>query len=270
MEQRPSTFGAIIPERVRYDRRLTPGAKLLFAEIASFHQTGRECYASYEYFSNLYDVSEKTIQRYVHDLAECGYIDLTTDEKGRHLKRVNGAAFEPLRTAEVEQFWPGTKTSTGGGQKRPVEQDKNVLQQYSSYNTQLKERDNALVTHEPLKALSHFVNEETQHKVEELMLWLKGKKRLKFIDESDWVDCIIDLSKFGVKIDDFRTYYEWVEKLDWVTGTISPKLLRGQVEAYMRRDELADKKKTKEATNGKRNGGGRTAAERLAALQAKN
>ncbi len=53
MKEKPNFF-AIIPSGVRYDKDLTPNAKLLYAEITSLLSMGGECYASNRYFSELY------------------------------------------------------------------------------------------------------------------------------------------------------------------------------------------------------------------------
>lgn len=70
-----SNYYAIIPANVRYDKNLTANAKLLFAEITSLtHQTGY-CYATNEYFAELYGVSQSTIKDWLSQLEKFGYIN---------------------------------------------------------------------------------------------------------------------------------------------------------------------------------------------------
>lgn len=70
-----SNYYAIIPATVRYDKNLTANAKLLFAEITSLtHQTGY-CYATNEYFAELYGVSQSTIKDWLSQLEKYGYIN---------------------------------------------------------------------------------------------------------------------------------------------------------------------------------------------------
>jgi pyocin large subunit-like protein len=69
MKEKPNFF-AIIPSGVRYDKNLTPNAKLLYAEITA-------CYASNKYFSELYGKNKVTISRWIKELKERGYISVS-------------------------------------------------------------------------------------------------------------------------------------------------------------------------------------------------
>ena len=91
MEKRPSYY-TIIPADVRYDNELTPIAKLLFSEILALSKDGY-CYATNNYFAELYGVGIATIKRAVALLMEKNYITsqvIRKDKKvcSRHL-RVN-------------------------------------------------------------------------------------------------------------------------------------------------------------------------------------
>lgn len=70
-----SNYYAIIPATVRYDNDLTANAKLLYAEITSLtHKTGY-CYATNEYFAELYGVSASAIKNWLSQLEKKGYIN---------------------------------------------------------------------------------------------------------------------------------------------------------------------------------------------------
>ena len=73
MEQ-PNYF-SILPANVRYDKRLTPNAKLLFAEITSLTNMNGECFATNEYFASLYCVSKVSISKWIKNLIDCGYLN---------------------------------------------------------------------------------------------------------------------------------------------------------------------------------------------------
>ena len=75
--QKPNYY-AVIPAQVRYSKKLTPNAKLLYAEITALCNMNGKCTASTEYFCKLYEVSRVSIQKWLKIL-----------EDNKHIKRVN-------------------------------------------------------------------------------------------------------------------------------------------------------------------------------------
>lgn len=71
--QKPNYY-AIIPAKVRYSKKLTPNAKLLYAEITALSNKDNVCWASNKYFSNLYNVSTVTISRWISSLVKNNFI----------------------------------------------------------------------------------------------------------------------------------------------------------------------------------------------------
>ena len=71
-------YYAVIPANVRYDKTLTPNAKLLYAEITALCNMNGKCTASTKYFCTIYEVSRISIQKWLKIL-----------EDNNHIKRVN-------------------------------------------------------------------------------------------------------------------------------------------------------------------------------------
>ena len=76
MKEKPSYY-AIIPAEVRYSKKLTPNAKLLYAEITALCNMNGKCTASTEYSCRLYEVSRGAVQNWLKMLDDNGYIDRT-------------------------------------------------------------------------------------------------------------------------------------------------------------------------------------------------
>ena len=93
---KPNYYATITAE-VRYSKKLTPNAKLLYAEITALSSKDGVCWASNKYFSNLYEVSTVTISRWVSSLVENGFINRemiykkgTKEIDKRYLQLCNG------------------------------------------------------------------------------------------------------------------------------------------------------------------------------------
>lgn len=74
MEEQQRSYYAIIPANVRYDKDLVPNAKLLYGEITALCNEKGYCWASNQYFAELYNVSDRTIKNWISQLADKGYI----------------------------------------------------------------------------------------------------------------------------------------------------------------------------------------------------
>ena len=75
MEQ--PNYYSILTAEVRYDKELTPNAKLLYSEITCLTNKNGKCWASNNYFAGLYEVSPITISRWINQLAKKGYINIS-------------------------------------------------------------------------------------------------------------------------------------------------------------------------------------------------
>ena len=74
--EKPNYY-AVIPAEVRYNKKLTPNAKLLYAEITALCNMNGKCTASTKYFCRLYEVSRGSIQNWLKLLEQNNYISRT-------------------------------------------------------------------------------------------------------------------------------------------------------------------------------------------------
>ena len=67
-------YYAIIPANVRYDKTISANAKLLYGEITALCNERGYCWATNEYFADLYSVSKRSISKWIKELSLGGYI----------------------------------------------------------------------------------------------------------------------------------------------------------------------------------------------------
>jgi hypothetical protein len=84
-------YYAIIPAEVRYSN-LKPNAKLLYGEITALSGKLGYCYATNNYFAELYNVSKNTISSWISDLKKLGFINVIIErnDKKQIIKRCIG------------------------------------------------------------------------------------------------------------------------------------------------------------------------------------
>ena len=74
MNETPNYY-AILPAKVRYDNRLKPNEKLLYAEITALTNKTGKCFASNSYFAKLYDVTTQSVSNWISNLVKYGYVN---------------------------------------------------------------------------------------------------------------------------------------------------------------------------------------------------
>ena len=78
--EKPNYY-AVIPAEVRYNKKLTPNAKLLYAELTALSNMNGKCWASTSYFARIYEVSKVSIQKWLKILEDNNYITRTVTYK---------------------------------------------------------------------------------------------------------------------------------------------------------------------------------------------
>ena len=109
------SYYAIIPATVRYDKEITPNAKLLYGEITALCNKEGKCWASNNYFSELYGVSKVSISKWINQLIKNGYLNSEMEYKEgskeilkRYLRIVNDPIKEKLKGGIKEKFKDNT------------------------------------------------------------------------------------------------------------------------------------------------------------------
>ena len=92
MKEMPNYY-AIIPANVRYDNTIPDKAKLLYGELVALCDKNGYCWATNNYFAELYQISKKSISRLINILVEKNYIETvikykenTKEIEGRYIK----------------------------------------------------------------------------------------------------------------------------------------------------------------------------------------
>jgi hypothetical protein len=111
MEEINKSYYAIIPANIRYDESIVPNAKLLYGEITALSNEKGYCWASNNYFADLYKVSKVSISKWVNQLVEKGYLSSTIIYKEgskeilyRYLRIVNDPIKENFNTPIQEKL----------------------------------------------------------------------------------------------------------------------------------------------------------------------
>lgn len=88
-EKRKPGYYAVIPAQVRYDESLRPNAKLLYGELTALAGPDGYCWATNQYFADLYGLAVSTVSELIKSLADRGYIkiEMSSNNKGteRHI-----------------------------------------------------------------------------------------------------------------------------------------------------------------------------------------
>lgn len=131
-EEIQQSYYAILPANVRYDKDLTPNAKLLYAEITSLCNAKGYCWATNKYFADLYGVTKISISNWISELEKKGYIEneiIYADENkqilGRHLKICNIGIKEIFNRGIEENFNRPIKENFNNNNKDKNNKNKN-------------------------------------------------------------------------------------------------------------------------------------------------
>ena len=131
MEEQQKAYYAIIPAEVRYDKDLAPNAKLLYGEITALCNEKGYCWASNQYFADLYHSSISAVQKWVSALVKKGYINLELVYKEGtkqvlHRKLYITPGVNIYTTSHKNLYDPGVKNYMTPGVNICVENNKDI------------------------------------------------------------------------------------------------------------------------------------------------
>jgi hypothetical protein len=104
------SYYAVIPANVRYNKKLTANAKLLYGEITALCNEKGYCWASNSYFAKLYSVSNKSISLWIKQLSNHGFLkseiiykEGTKEIVNRYIRICGGGMEENVNTPMEEK-----------------------------------------------------------------------------------------------------------------------------------------------------------------------
>ena len=166
--ENPSYF-AILPANVRYDRRLTTNAKLLYAEIMALTNMNGQCFATNEYFANLYGVSRVSVSKWISNLVECGYIrseitykEGTKEIDKRYLTFLNDPIKENFNTPIKEKFKDNNTTNVDINNNPTDSNIKPAIEKWLSYKKEKKQKYTPIGLKECIGKLKRLSGDDPQ------------------------------------------------------------------------------------------------------------
>ena len=100
-------YYAVIPADVRYNKKLSPNSKLLYAEITALCNMNGKCTASTEYFCRLYEVSRVSIQKWLKILEDNNYIKRVNIYR-KYSKQIEARVITLVNTPKKAKFTDNT------------------------------------------------------------------------------------------------------------------------------------------------------------------
>lgn len=183
MNEKPNYY-AIIPAEVRYDNDLRANEKLLYGEITALANKTGACWASNEYFSNLYEVSPRVVATWISHLKEKEYIviDYEFNEGTKEIdKRI-------IKIGDEQKFTTSC-TNVHGGDEQKFTHNNTSINNTSNKKEIYKEKR---FKKPSLEEIEEYCNERNNSVNAEQFLdfyesngWKVGKNPMK-----DWKACV--------------------------------------------------------------------------------
>jgi uncharacterized phage protein (TIGR02220 family) len=224
-------FGQI-PDKVRYNNELTFFARLIYTDILSLAKKENFCFATNQYFADLYNVSQKTVSISIKELEKefCISVELTKDSRGtyRKITPLHFVCITKTSNGMEENVKRGiTKTSNGYNEKvKPVLQklptgvEENVKpKEYINNNIEINIENN--------KEKSDFSFSESSQDLTSL----NDKKELEKVNRANFVN-----DKESEPAESAKYFFEVTQVLELLTERTGVKFVipktRAGIEKY--------------------------------------
>ena len=174
------SYFAVLPANVRYDTRLKDKAKLLYGEITALCNEKGFCWASNNYFAELYSISKGTVSKLLSELKKYGYINIELIYKGNS-KEVKKRIIALLSNSTI----PMVITDNTYSQFRKKPMDKNDKENIININN--------ILSHFSEKKCFSKVNKLTDSRKKKLLARLQEQgeeniiKAIDIASESDFL-----------------------------------------------------------------------------------
>ena len=158
MEEKPNYY-SILTANVRYDKRLKANEKLLFSEITALSNKYGYCTATNSYFSELYEVSKRSISTWINNLKKYGYLEIKIYYK-ENSKEINKRKIYPITNPiEVNVSTYGRKITEGIEEKFHTPIEEKVKENITSINNiNISDKDNSESNNKNRFNYSKFIN----------------------------------------------------------------------------------------------------------------
>jgi len=156
MSEEKKSYYAIIPANVRYDKSITPNAKLLYGEITALCNEKGYCWASNNYFADLYEVTPQAVSKWINQLAKKGYITLDYERAGKEIKQRN------IYIATYQQIIKEVSTKDDGGINKRLRGYQQKIKENTTVNNTNNTTDNNNTQQLP-RLSSKLITKETSN-----------------------------------------------------------------------------------------------------------
>ena len=179
MENKKNYF-AIIPAPVRYCKKLKANEKLMFGELTALTNEKGFCYASNDYFANLYGVSKTSVSKWISSLEKNKFIRVKMiyqkDTKQIKERRIYISTLLKKTSIPIEE-----KLNTPIEEKLKVNIYNNINNIKDNNSTKFEKRQYSQITQ---KAFSHFAN-----------LFPEKYRPKTQLQKNKWLDCLEKIQK---------------------------------------------------------------------------